>query len=378
MFTHLFSDYMLWGYFKQEWKNNCDHWHFIQFQIAASAVLIQQVPFSFSRYRSLAYILMSRYLLFKFALPFSVARTYKRLIQHYWGFPRLSRYSEACLCTFYPCAHSVDASFTRCRLNRTLNTYRETRPPSWENGTWQVPSPLPHSDCWSSLVVQCIECWIADNRSGVGSNPNGDFCNVWYQKSLRQLRSDCAAMFLLVFGFSRKPPLLLLNSDPGIIGTKYHVYIYVQYMSIFIYNNIHYIFQMKVYSCRWLLIVSCCVVFSCIWIYVRYVFSLCTKLVWLSAINQYMSYDVWSLTAKRGVWFSILMTLCPFVVSDFCIHQEFLVKICGKQNSSLFLLKIVWFWMFAFAFCIVFMRVATVAVIPWLVWNSLGEFANPK
>ena len=45
-----------------------------------------QVPFSFSRYRSLAYILMSRYLLFKFALPFSLAQTYKRLVQPYRGF----------------------------------------------------------------------------------------------------------------------------------------------------------------------------------------------------------------------------------------------------------------------------------------------------
>ena len=47
---------------------------------------------------------------------------------------------------FYPCEHSVVASSTRCHLNRRkLNTYRETRPPSWENGTWQVPSQLSHS-----------------------------------------------------------------------------------------------------------------------------------------------------------------------------------------------------------------------------------------
>ena len=50
---------------------------------------------------------------------------------------------------FYPSAHSVDASFTRSRLNRRkLNTYRERRPPSWENGTRQVPSQLPHSALW--------------------------------------------------------------------------------------------------------------------------------------------------------------------------------------------------------------------------------------
>ena len=48
---------------------------------------------------------------------------------------------------FYPCAHSVVASSTRCHLNRRkLNTYRATRPPSWENGTWQVPSQLSHSE----------------------------------------------------------------------------------------------------------------------------------------------------------------------------------------------------------------------------------------
>ena len=46
---------------------------------------------------------------------------------------------------FYPCAHSVVASSTRCHRNRRkLSTYRETRPPSWENGTWQVPSQLSH------------------------------------------------------------------------------------------------------------------------------------------------------------------------------------------------------------------------------------------
>ena len=75
MCSHYFSDDMLWWYFKQELKNNWDRSHFNQFQMTASTVLIQQVPFSFSRYRSLAYILMSRDLLFKFALPFSLPRT---------------------------------------------------------------------------------------------------------------------------------------------------------------------------------------------------------------------------------------------------------------------------------------------------------------
>ena len=73
--------------------------------MAASTVLIQQVPFSFNRYRSLAYILMSRYLLFKFALPFSLARTYKRLVQPYRGFLRLCRYSKTFLRTFITHVH---------------------------------------------------------------------------------------------------------------------------------------------------------------------------------------------------------------------------------------------------------------------------------
>ena len=60
-----------------------------------------QEPFSFSKYRSLAYILMSRYLLFKFALPFNLARTYKRLVQLYRGLLRLCRYSKTFLRTFF-------------------------------------------------------------------------------------------------------------------------------------------------------------------------------------------------------------------------------------------------------------------------------------
>ena len=95
MCTHYFSDDMLWWYFKQEWKNNWDHSHFKWLQ----------VPFSFSRYRSLAYILMNRYLLFKFALPFSLARTYKRLVQPYRGFLRLCRYSKTFLRTFITHVH---------------------------------------------------------------------------------------------------------------------------------------------------------------------------------------------------------------------------------------------------------------------------------
>ena len=107
--SHVHTLFLRWYalvVFQTEWKNNCDHSHFSQFQIAASTVLMQQVPFSFSKYRSLAYILMSRYLLFKFALPFSLARSYKLLVQPYRGFPRLFRYFETFLRTFSTPVHT--------------------------------------------------------------------------------------------------------------------------------------------------------------------------------------------------------------------------------------------------------------------------------
>ena len=73
-------------------------------RISASSKLLQ-VPFSFSKYRSLAYILLCKYLLFKFALPFSLPRTYKCLVQPYEGFLRLSWYSETFLLTFITHMH---------------------------------------------------------------------------------------------------------------------------------------------------------------------------------------------------------------------------------------------------------------------------------
>ena len=78
-------------------------------RISASSKLLQ-VPFSFSKYRSLAYILLCKYLIFKFALPFSLPRTYKRLVQPYRGFLWLSRYSETFLRTFI--THMHIQSFT--------------------------------------------------------------------------------------------------------------------------------------------------------------------------------------------------------------------------------------------------------------------------
>ena len=128
MCTHYFSDDMLWWYFKQELKNNWDYSHFTQFHMTASTVLIQQVPFSFSKYRSLVYILMGRYLLFKFALPFSSARTYKRLVQPYRGFLPLCWYSKTFLRTFCTPVHtqSIPRSRDAARIdeNWTLTERR--------------------------------------------------------------------------------------------------------------------------------------------------------------------------------------------------------------------------------------------------------------
>ena len=55
---------------------------------------------------------------------------------------------------FYPSAHSVIASTTRCWLNLwKLSNYRKMVPPSWGNSTWQVPSQLPHSESESMLNI---------------------------------------------------------------------------------------------------------------------------------------------------------------------------------------------------------------------------------
>ena len=86
-------------------------------RISASSKLLQ-VPFSFSKYRSLAYILLCKYLLFKFALPFSLPRTYKRPVQPHRGFQRLSRYSETFLRIFI--THMHIQSLPRSRNAATI------------------------------------------------------------------------------------------------------------------------------------------------------------------------------------------------------------------------------------------------------------------
>ena len=73
---------------------------------------------------------------------------------------------------FFPCAHSVVASSTTCHLNRRkLSTYRETRPPSWENGTWQVPSQLSHSDYFN--ITCTLKRVFVRSSSGVRDPVNG-------------------------------------------------------------------------------------------------------------------------------------------------------------------------------------------------------------
>ena len=126
-----------------------------------------QVPFSFSKYRSHSAGTVL-WLIFWWAGTFSSNSHCRSL---YRG-PANASYSltgvsydsagipKRFYALFYPCAHSVDASFMRCRLNRRkLNTYRETRPPSWENGTWQVPSQLSHSEKGGRTVALVVQGW---------------------------------------------------------------------------------------------------------------------------------------------------------------------------------------------------------------------------
>ena len=100
-----------------------------------------------------------RYLLLNIQVPFSTRQQAIHgtvlftpdLLTPHTAFPSLpatvSVFWNVSTHFFYPCAYSVVASSTWCHLNRRkLNTYRATCPPSWENGTWQVPSQLSHSD----------------------------------------------------------------------------------------------------------------------------------------------------------------------------------------------------------------------------------------
>ena len=96
---------------------------------------IQQVPFS------------ALHFLFKFTWPFSLPRTYKRLVHPYWDFQLFSRYSKAFLLTFVTLVltQSLPHSRDAVTIAEKCITYQETLPPSWENGIWQVPSQSAHS-----------------------------------------------------------------------------------------------------------------------------------------------------------------------------------------------------------------------------------------
>ena len=115
-----------------------------------------------------------RYLLLNIQVPFSTRQQAIHgtvlftpdLLTPHTAFPSLpatvSVFWNVSTHFFYPCAHSVVASSTRCHLNRRkLNTYRATRPPSWENGTWQVPSQLSHSELagWWKVTEMHVIWW---------------------------------------------------------------------------------------------------------------------------------------------------------------------------------------------------------------------------
>ena len=155
--VHYFLDDMLWWYFKQEWRkvlrsltfqpisNYCKYCSF-----STSTVLAQQVPFSGLYFDEQVHSLQIRLTVF-----FS---TYKGLAQPYRDSAGIPKRFYA---LYYPRSHSVDASFTRCYLNRRkFSTYRKRRPPSRENGTWQVPSQLPHS----ALGPHPTVTWLAVGR----------------------------------------------------------------------------------------------------------------------------------------------------------------------------------------------------------------------
>ena len=127
-----------------------------------------QVPFSFSKCCSLACNSMNKYLLFNiFALPFSLPWTYKRLIQRYRCFPWLCRYSDAFLRTWSPlCTLSLCLAHAKQTQSPQLSIYRATLTPSWENGTWPVPSQLPHSEPAVFVCNHVRSAILSPNRSG--------------------------------------------------------------------------------------------------------------------------------------------------------------------------------------------------------------------
>ena len=123
----------------------------------ASTVLILQVPFFISKYLflNIQVLLLTR----QKAMHGTVVFTSDFLMPHtaFPSYPAMYQYSE----TFVPSSstpvqtQSLPRPSTQYRLNgRKLNTYWETCPPSWVNGTWQVPSKLPHSLHGISMLME--------------------------------------------------------------------------------------------------------------------------------------------------------------------------------------------------------------------------------
>ena len=120
---------------------------------SASTVLIQQVPSSGLYFDAQVPSLQIRITVL-FSADLQTPRTALP------GFPAtLLVFQSVSKHFYYSYAHSVIASFTRCHHNRRkLITYRATLPPSWENGTWQVPSQLSHSVLGYHNITKIISC----------------------------------------------------------------------------------------------------------------------------------------------------------------------------------------------------------------------------
>ena len=145
---------MLWWNFKQQWKITV-------ITCVSPNTKLLKVPFSSSKYRSLAFILMGRYLLFRFGLPFSSQWTYKRLVQ----LTRVSRYSPGILkclyalliplCTLSHCLiHTIaeNCSFTERRFRHLEKTVLGKYLLSYHTvskGCWKIWLSFAGASFWS-------------------------------------------------------------------------------------------------------------------------------------------------------------------------------------------------------------------------------------
>ena len=124
--SHVHTLFLRWYalvVFETEWKNNCDHSHFSQFKIvshSASTVLIQQEPFSALYFDGQVPSLQIRITVL-FSTDLQTPSTALP------GFPAtLSVFWNVSTHFFYPCTHSVVASFTLCRERYLAGTFSVT------------------------------------------------------------------------------------------------------------------------------------------------------------------------------------------------------------------------------------------------------------